>query len=105
MRDYLARDLAVKGNEITRVLYDMNKFTEEKYFPIKVAREFLDGTTKEPEVRSVLSQSMLKDLQDDASNPILLRDFDTVWAEHVQQMAMFHSFALPLSKSVQLPYN
>lgn len=96
MRDYLARDLAVKGNEITRVLYDMNKFTEEKYFPIKVAREFLDGTTKEPEVRSVLSQSMLKDLQEDASNPILLRDFDTVWAEHVQQMAMFHSFALPL---------
>ncbi len=96
MRDYLARDLAVKGNEITRVLYDMNKFVEEKYFPIKVAREFLDGTTKEPEVRSVLSQSMLKDLQEKAANPILLRDFDTVWAEHVQQMAMFHSFALPL---------
>lgn len=96
MRDYLARDLAVKGNEITRVLYDMNKFVEEKYFPIKVAREFLDGTTKEPEVRSVLSQSMLKDLQEKATNPILLRDFDTVWAEHVQQMAMFHSFALPL---------
>ena len=96
MRDYLACDLAVKGNEITRVLYDMNKFVEEKYFPIKVAREFLDGTTKEPEVRSVLSQSMLKDLQEKAANPILLRDFDTVWAEHVQQMAMFHSFALPL---------
>lgn len=96
MRDYLARDLAVKGNEITRVLYDMNKFVEEKYFPIKVARNFLDGTTKEPEVRSVLSQSMLKDLQEDASDPVLLRDFDTVWAEHVQQMAMFHSFALPL---------
>ena len=96
MRDYLARDLAVKGNEITRVLYDMNKFVEDKYFPIKVSRNFLDGTTKEPEVRSVLSQSMLKDLQEDASDPILLRDFDTVWAEHVQQMAMFHSFALPL---------
>ncbi len=96
MRDYLARDLAVKGNEITRVLYDMNKFVEDKYFPIKVSRRFLDGTTKEPEVRSVLSQSMLKDLQEDASNPVLLRDFDTVWAEHVQQMAMFHSFALPL---------
>lgn len=96
MRDYLAQDLAVKGNEITRVLYDMNKFTEEKYFPIKVAREFLDGTMKEPEVRSVLSQSMLKDLQEKAANPILLRDFDAVWAEHVQQMAMFHSFALPL---------
>lgn len=96
MRDYLARDLAVKGNEITRVLYDMNKFVEDKYFPIKVSRRFLDGTTKEPEVRSVLSQSILKDLQEDASNPVLLRDFDTVWAEHVQQMAMFHSFALPL---------
>ncbi len=96
MRDYLAKDLAVKGNEITRKLYDFNKFTETKYFPIKVAREFLDGTMKEPEVRSVLSTSILKDLQENAANPVLLRDFDVMWAEHVQQMAMFHSFALPL---------
>ncbi len=96
MRDYLAKGLAVKGNEITRKLYDMNKFVEDKYFPIKVAREFLDGNMKEPEVRSVLSTSIMKDLQEYANNPILLRDFDDMWAEHVQQMAMFHSFALPL---------
>ncbi|MBO5462184.1 MAG: hypothetical protein J6A49_02615 [Clostridia bacterium] len=96
MRDYLAKGLAVKGNEITRQLYDMNKFVEDKYFPIKVAREFLDGTMKEPEVRSVLSTSVMKDLQENANNPILLRNFDDMWAEHVQQMAMFHSFALPL---------
>lgn len=95
-RDYLAKDLAVKGNTVTRKLYDINKFTEQNYFPIKVAREFLDGTMKEPEVKSVLSTSIMKDLQEKAANPVLLRDFDVMWAEHVQQMAMFHSFALPL---------
>lgn len=97
MRDYLAKDLAVKGNEITRQLYDINKFVEDKYFPIKVAQEYLDGTPiKETEVRSLLSTSIMKDLTDNANAPILLRDFDDMWAEHVQQMAMFHSFALPL---------
>ncbi len=97
MRDYLAKGLAVKGNEITRQLYDMNKFVEDKYFPIKVAQEYIDGTPlKDSEVRSVLGTSVMKDLQENANNPILLRNFDDMWAEHVQQMAMFHSFALPL---------
>ena len=96
MRDYLANDCAVKGNEVTRRLYDMNKFVEDKYFPIKVAQENLDSNLKDADVKSVLGSTVMKDLQEGANNSVVLREFDDVWDEHVQQMAMFHSFALPL---------
>lgn len=94
MRDYLSFDLAEKGNSVTRRLYDTNRFTEEKYFPIKAAREFVRADYKDVGEKSILGMGMTKDLQEMADNPVLLRDFDTVWAEHVQQMATYHAFAL-----------
>ncbi len=94
MRDYLSFDLAEKGNAVTRRLYDTNRFIEEKYFPIKAATTYLRTESKDVGEKSILGMGMTKDLQEMADNPVLLRDFDTVWAEHVQQMATYHAFAL-----------
>ena len=94
MRDYLSFDLAEKGNAVTRRLYDTNRFVEDKYFPIKAATEYLRTDTKDVSEKSILGMGINKELQEMADNPVLLRDFDTVWAEHVQQMATYHAFAL-----------
>ena len=94
MRDYLAVDMGEKGNSVYRRLYDHNKFTDSHYFPIKVARQYIRVESKDAGEKSVLAWGAAKEVQEKAKNPVLLRDFDTVWAEHVQGMSTYHAFAL-----------
>ena len=35
-------------------------------------------------------------VQEKASNPIVLDDFENVWAAHVDKMSLYHGFVLPM---------
>ena len=101
MQDYLSRDMARKGNEVSNKLYDIDLFGEKNYFPInssgiyneKAEQQFRQ---KENGQISIVNSGFTKSTVPKASNPVRLSGFSDVWASHVNEMSMYHAFALPL---------
>lgn len=97
MVNYLSTEMAEKGNEVTRQLYDVELFKEENYFPMKV-----DGDSL-PEKSSIIKGSkkiknsgMTNATVEGAKQALILDGFDSVWATHIDDMAKYHAFTLPL---------
>ena len=97
MVNYLSTEMAEKGNEVTRQLYDVELFKEQNYFPMKV-----DGDSL-PEKSSIIKGSkkiknsgMTNATVEGAKQALILDGFDSVWATHIDDMAKYHAFTLPL---------
>lgn len=92
MQEYLSTVMAAKGNEVSMQLYGIELFGEKFYFPIKTAKEFSDvalGATKgEPKAKNA---GFTQATQDEASNAIVLDDFENVWSGHVREMSNYHA--------------
>ena len=97
MRDYLAQDLSKKGNEVSRKMWDMELFNEEKYFPIKTDGDFNKmGELTVVDGKKLKNWGASKPLIPHAHNPLVLEEFNDVWSRHVNEMAQYHAFTLPL---------
>ena len=97
MQDYLSSTMGAKGNEVSLALYGVELFKEENYFPLRVSKDFLERAREQAmgEVKiknSGFSQATIPK----AKNTIVLSSFMDVWAGHVNEMSMYHSFVLPL---------
>ena len=96
MQRYLSDVMGQKGNEVSRVMYDIDMFTEKNYFPLRSAKQYLyEQNETVGEVR-VKNSGFTKKTVPSANNPIILKNFTDVWAEHVDAMSMYHAFVLPL---------
>ena len=96
MQTYLSETMGEKGNEVTLQMYGVKLFKEKNYFPLKSAKQFMfEQNDVAGEVR-VKNSGFTKEVTPHASNPIILSDFIDVWTKHVNDMAMYHSFVLPL---------
>lgn len=101
MQDYLSREMARKGNEISMQIYGIELFGEKNYFPInssgiyneKAEQQFRQ---KENGQISIVNSGFTKSTAPKASNPVRLSGFSDVWASHVNEMSMYHAFVLPL---------
>ena len=97
MREYLSTDLSKKGNEISRQMWDIELFTEEKYFPIKTDGDFNKmGELAVVDGKKLKNWGASKPLVPHAHNPLVLEEFNDVWSRHCKEMAEYHSFTLPL---------
>ena len=47
MVKYLSTDMAEKGNEISRRLYDVELFKEENYYPARTAKNYMHRSSME----------------------------------------------------------
>ncbi len=105
MRDYLAEVMGAKGNEVSRELYGIEMYGEKFYFPLKSAKNFMDAAlgAKRGEVK-VTNKGWTNPIQEGASNAIVLEDFETVWAKHVQEMSNYHASAVAMENFNRL-YN
>ncbi len=97
MQDYLSSTMGEKGNEVSLALYDIKMFKEKNYFPLKsapqymaIAKEKAQGETK------IKNSGFTKETVKKASNPVVLTSFMDVWANHVNEMSMYHAFVLPM---------
>lgn len=95
MQKYL-EDMGAKGNEITRQMYDIDLFKEKNYFPLKSAKQFMFEQNEVAGEVKIKNSGFTKSTVPNANNPIILKGFMDVWSEHVSDMAMYHSFVLPL---------
>lgn len=81
------------GNETSMKLYGYRKFTEDNYFPIQSAKEFIAGSNLELQRdKKIKNQGMTKNVNEYANNPIVIDDFFEVTTAHINQMSQYNSF-------------
>ena len=97
MVKYLSTDMAEKGNEVTRQLYDVELFKEENYFPMQVDGDSVkEKSTEVKGTKKIKNSGMTNATVEGAKQALILNGFDSVWAGHVDEMAKYHAFTLPL---------
>lgn len=96
MQKYLSSTMGEKGNEVSLSMYGVKLFKEENYFPLKSAKQFMFEQNETAGEVKIKNSGFSKETTVNASNPIVLSDFMDVWANHVNDMSMYHAFVLPL---------
>ena len=101
MQDYLSTTMGEKGNEVSMQLYGVKLFNEKHYFPLRSAGQYM-ARAKEADLKkeqgqiSIVNSGFAKATTPKSSNPVVLSGFMDVWASHVNEMSMYHSFVLPM---------
>ena len=101
MQDYLSTTMGDKGNQISMELYGVTLFNEQNYFPLRSAGQYMEKA-KEADLKkeqgqvNIVNAGFAKATTPKASNPVVLSGFMDVWADHVNEMSMYHSFVLPM---------
>ena len=101
MQKYLSEVMGAKGNEVSMQLYGIKMFKEQFYFPLRSSGAYMERA-KEAEMKKQQGQINLVNsgfthaVKPEAKNPIILSDFMDVWAEHCNEMSMYHSMVLPM---------
>ena len=88
--------LGEKGNKVSEKLYGIKLFNEKAYFPIKSSHDYLQAQTGRSGDPNIKSRGTFKETVPKAGNPIVLQDFMEVTADHVNTMAIYHAFVLPV---------
>lgn len=98
MQKYLSETMGNKGNEVSIRLYDIKLFGEENYWPLKSSHEFMQRAKEQNENpnNKLKNAGMTKNVVLHASNPIVLTGFMETWANHVNEMSMYHAMVLPM---------
>ena len=101
MQEYLSSTMGEKGNEVSMQLYGVKLFNEKFYFPLRSAGQYMERA-KEADMKkeqgqiNIANSGFSKATKIKASNPVVLSGFMDVWASHVNEMSMYHSFVLPM---------
>ena len=105
MQRYLADTMGAKGNEVSRVMYDMDLFTDGDYIPMRSAGDYVQYIQDKANGDAKIKNSgFTNQLNVHANNALVISSFDDVWANHVNDMALYHAFTLPL-EDFQRVYN
>lgn len=97
MQDYLSTTMGAKGNEVSLEMYGVKLFKEKFYFPLKSATQFMAKAKEQQKGEVKIKNSgFSKETAPKANNPIVLTPFMDVWANHVNEMSMYHAFVLPM---------
>ena len=105
MQRYLADTMGAKGNEVSRVMYDVDLFTDSDYIPMRSAGDYVQYIQDKANGDAKIKNSgFTNQLNAHANNALVISSFDDVWANHVNDMALYHAFTLPL-EDFQRVYN
>ena len=104
MQTYLSDVMGAKGNEVSLAMYDIKLYKEKNYFPLKSAKYFREFDPEKNGTPKIKNSGFSKKTVPQAGNPIVLSNFMDVWANHVNDMSMYHAFVLPLEDFMRV-YN
>ena len=104
MQTYLSEVMGAKGNEVSLAMYDIKLYKEQNYFPLKTAKYFREFDPEKNGIPKIKNSGFSKNTVPQAGNPIILSNFMDVWANHVNDMSMYHAFVLPLEDFMRV-YN
>ncbi|MBR3019570.1 MAG: hypothetical protein IKH57_21240 [Clostridia bacterium] len=96
MVDYLSHTVSEWGNETSMALFGWKKYGENYYFPYPTDAQFRGKNLafgSKGQNAKLKNISASHALTENAHNPLKLGNFTDIWAEHVDQMAMYNAFA------------
>ena len=96
MQAYLSDTMGAKGNEVSMELLGVKLFKEKFYLPIKSSQYYMNFKAEEAGEVKLKSPAFSKETVHHANNPIVIHNFTDLWAEHINDMSMYHSFVLAL---------
>lgn len=99
MIEYLSKDMASLGNEVTMKLYGIRKFLEDHYFPLSSDPNSLyeDGSGTLGNVDNRIKHfSMTKALTKNANNPLAIGNFTDTCMRHCSDMGLYYGLCLPM---------
>ncbi len=96
MQNYLSAVMGAKGNEVTMEMYGVELFGEKFYFPLKSAKQYMFEQNEVSGEVKIKNAGFSKETKKHANNPVILSNFMDVWANHVNDMSMYHAFVLAL---------
>lgn len=100
VQKFMSNDLSAWGNEASRELWGIDKFKEENYFPINVDKQYMfkdaEALQGSEGIHSMRHAGITKNLIKNASAPVIISDFDSVFAKHTGEMILWSSFVLPV---------
>lgn len=89
-----------KGNEVSRILYGIDLFKDENYFPLRSSKDFLSSVDTEMgktiTTASLSGSGFTKSVVPHANNPIILEAFDDVVNNHIDKMSKYHAYVIPI---------
>lgn len=96
IQHYLNTAVSDWGNEISMKVWGYNKFTEENYFPIKIARETVDANVEEAAVTKIINPGFAKKTKPSAKNAVVLDNVLSVASNHISAMSAYQALSMPL---------
>jgi len=96
MVEYLSKTLGAKGNEASMAMFGWKKFGENWYFPYTTDATFRGKNSTDAggaQQKQIKNWGASKKLTERAKNPLKIADFTQIWAQHVDEMAMYYAFA------------
>ena len=96
MQAYLSDTMGAKGNEVSMELLGVKLFKEKFYLPLKSSQFYMNFKPEEAGEVKLKSPAFSKETVPHANNPVVIHNFTDLWAEHVSNMSMYHSFVLAL---------
>lgn len=98
LQGFLNGPCAEWGNEASLTIFGYKKFTEENYFPIKSADQYLDSNFESRQAAERIKNfGFTKGTVVNANNPIMIDDIFRVVADHINKMSLYNAFAAPIS--------
>lgn len=102
--DFFMSEVAEWGNEVSLLMYDYRKFTEENYFPIVSAKDYLSEEIGKTLDRILRNMGSTKKRIQGAKNPIYMEDIFDVFSNHVDKYSSYNAF-VPALSDLQRIYN
>ncbi len=105
--EYMSTVMGSYGNEVSMSLYGIRRYTENYYFPYKVASDYLikdnqDNAKSKKQGKKATNPSFAHQTVSDASTPIVIRDFLETCATHMAEMCEYSTMTLPIRSLRQI---
>lgn len=100
LQEYMSQECADQMNETSMKLYGYRKFTDPNYFPIDTDKNSVRSSDKTAAdtagMYEIINMGATKNLVENASNALILRDIFDVYSDHVVDAANYHGMAAPI---------
>lgn len=99
--EYLSTECADWGNEASLALFGIKKYNEEYYFPFQVDGDQLyknsaAGSASTTDDARLKHLSFTHRVTSNANKPLIMGDFLDIVDNHINQMAIYSAFVLPI---------
>lgn len=98
-QDFLSNVVGGWGNETSMEMFGYKKFNDQRYFPISSDEDYINNVFGDPnqKQKTLVNIAAAKPTSDQAKNPIVIEDFFTVFARHIDQMSSYNAFVPVIS--------